>query len=113
MQQFTRKMSRLCTEPQYKDSKTKQFKTITEHATVFLWRVLQHVLPKGFRRARNYGFLHGNAKRTLTRLQLMLNVAIPPVEISVKQGVCCPNCEAQMTLYLMKRGQRVIIGKTI
>ena len=23
--------------------------------------VLQHVLPKGFRRARNYGFLHPNS----------------------------------------------------
>ncbi len=46
---------------QYKESKSKQFKTITEPANAFLWRILQHVLPKGFRRARNYGFLHGNA----------------------------------------------------
>ncbi len=28
----------------------------------FLWLVLQHVLPKGFRRARNFGFLHPNCK---------------------------------------------------
>ena len=98
---------------QYQESKTKQFETITEHATVFLWRVLQHVLPRGFRRARNYGFLHGNAKRTLTWLQLILNVVIPPIEIVSKKGVCCPNCEAQMTLYLMRIGQRVILGKTI
>ena len=28
----------------------------------FLHLILQHVLPKGFRRARDYGFLHGNAK---------------------------------------------------
>ncbi len=53
----------------YKESKTKQYETITEAASAFLWRVLQHVLPKGFRRARNYGFLHGNAKQTLKRLQ--------------------------------------------
>lgn len=63
---------------QYKESKTKQFKTITEHATAFLWRVLQHVLPSGFRRTRNYGFLHGNAKGTLKRLLLMLKVVIRP-----------------------------------
>ncbi len=25
-----------------------------------LWLILQHVLPKGFRRARNFGFLHPN-----------------------------------------------------
>ncbi|MEY8214815.1 MAG: transposase [Colwellia sp.] len=42
---------------QYKDSQTKKFNTITEQESAFLWRVLQHVLPKGFRRARNYGFL--------------------------------------------------------
>jgi hypothetical protein len=98
---------------QYKDSKTKQFKTITEHATAFLWRVLQHVLPSGFRRARNYGFLHGNAKRTLKRLQLLLNVVLPPISALPKKGVCCPNCATQMTLYLMRRGHRVIIGHTI
>jgi hypothetical protein len=40
----------------YKESKSKQFITITEPAVDFLWWVLQHVLPKGFRRARNYGF---------------------------------------------------------
>ncbi|MCQ4323196.1 transposase [Pseudomonas stutzeri] len=27
-----------------------------------LWLVLQHVLPKGFRRVRNYGFLHPNRR---------------------------------------------------
>lgn len=98
---------------QYKDSQTKQYKTITEHATAFLWRILQHVLPKGFRRARNYGFLHGNAKRTLKRLQLMLHVVLPPITAAPKQGVCCPQCQAHMTLYLMRRGQRVIIGYPI
>ena len=30
-------------------------------ANDFLKLVLQHVLPKGFRRVRDYGFLHGNA----------------------------------------------------
>jgi hypothetical protein len=33
--------------------------------TQFLWLVLQHVLPKGFRRARNFGFLHPNCKRLI------------------------------------------------
>ena len=59
---------------QYEDSQTQRWKTITEPAVQFLWRVLQHVLPKGLRRARDYGFLHGNAQRTLKRLQLILRV---------------------------------------
>jgi hypothetical protein len=29
----------------------------------FLWLILQHLLPKGFRRARYFGFLHANCKR--------------------------------------------------
>jgi hypothetical protein len=29
----------------------------------FMALLLQHVLPKGLRRARDYGFLHGKAKQ--------------------------------------------------
>ena len=38
----------------------------------FLWLILQHVLPKGFRRARNFGFLHANCKRLIALLHLLL-----------------------------------------
>jgi hypothetical protein len=38
----------------------------------FIWLILQHVLPRGFRRARNYGFLHANCKRLIALLQLLL-----------------------------------------
>ena len=34
--------------------------------------MLQHVLPKGFRRARNFGFLHPNCKRLIALLHLLL-----------------------------------------
>jgi len=55
----------------YQNSKTKQmeYKTVTGEA--FLWRLLQHVLPKGFRRTRNFGFLHPNSKRLIQVLQLI------------------------------------------
>jgi hypothetical protein len=46
---------------QYKDSKTNTWNTRTEVAVKFLWMVLQHVLPKGFRKARDYGFSPGGA----------------------------------------------------
>jgi hypothetical protein len=42
--------------------------------TDFLWLLLRHVLPKGLRRARNYGFLHPNSKRLI---QLLLTIAMP------------------------------------
>ena len=99
---------------QYKESKSKQYQTITEPAVDFLWRVLQHVLPKGFRRARNYGFLHGNAKATLKRLQLMLKVKLKPIPSRQKKGVCCPQCQQEMQLYMMRIGKHLInIGTTI
>lgn len=98
----------------YQESTGKAFKNITEPAVDFLWRVLQHVLPKGFRRARNYGFLHGNAKATLKRLQLILKVTLKPAPIKQKKGVCCPQCQHEMQLYLLRIGTRLVNnGKTI
>jgi hypothetical protein len=38
----------------------------------FLRLVMQHVLPKGFRRARNFGFLHPNSKRLISLLKLLV-----------------------------------------
>jgi len=61
----------------YLDSKTKRYKIKTVPGTHFLWLVLQHVLPKGFRRARNYGFLHPNSKRLITLLKLTLHFFHP------------------------------------
>ena len=74
----------------------------------------QHVLPKGFRRARNYGFMHGNAKATLQRLQLILKVRLKTVPVKQKKRVCCPQCQNEMQLYLLRIGTRpVISGSTI
>ena len=92
---------------QYQDNATKRYKTLTEPAVAFLWRVLQHVLPKGFRRSRNYGFLHGNGKRLLWRLQLMLRVRLPQAASCPKRGVCCPRCQQPMRLCLIRRGRDI------
>jgi len=56
----------------WRDSKTKKMQTRTVSGAQFLWLVLQHVLPKGFRRARNYGFLHPNSKRLIALLRLLV-----------------------------------------
>jgi len=87
----------------YKNSATGQYQTITESAVQFLWRVIQHVLPKGFRRARDYGFLHGNAKRTLQRIQLMLKVKLAPPAPRHKAAMCCPDCGTKLRLIWLKR----------
>ena len=42
----------------YRNAKTKRMETRTVSGAKFLWLILRHVLPKGFRRARNFGFLH-------------------------------------------------------
>lgn len=58
----------------YQDSKTKQMQTRTVSGAKFLWLMLRHVLPKSFRRARNFGFLHPNSKRLLNLLQYLLGI---------------------------------------
>jgi len=53
----------------WRDSKTNKPAQRTVSGVEFLRLVLQHVLPKGFRRARNYGFLHTNSKRLIALLK--------------------------------------------
>ncbi len=56
---------------QYRDAKTDKMAVRTLPGADFLWLVLQHVLPKGLRRARNFGFLHPNSARAVRLLQLL------------------------------------------
>ena len=66
----------------------------------FLWLVLQHVLPKGFRRARNFGFLHPNCKRLIALVQVLLKF-VPSVAsawIKVRAPIVCPCCGAGMVI---------------
>ena len=56
----------------WRDSTTNKHAQRTVSGVEFLRLVLQHVLPKGFRRARNYGFLHPNSKRLIALLRLLV-----------------------------------------
>jgi hypothetical protein len=69
----------------------------------FLWLVLQHVLPKGFRRARDYGFLHGNAKKLLSLVQLILQVLIQTCALRPRPVFKCPLCQAPMQILAIGR----------
>ncbi|WP_432459742.1 MULTISPECIES: IS91 family transposase [unclassified Agarivorans] len=58
----------------YLDSQSHTTKIRTLPTLRFLRLILAHVLPKGLQRVRDYGFLRGNAKHILRRIQLLLRV---------------------------------------
>lgn len=87
----------------YTDGKTGQRRARTLKGEEFLWIVVQHVLPKGFRRVRDYGFLHGNAKKRLNLVQLILHVAIKSKTDRSRPLIQCPICQATMTIVAIIR----------
>ncbi len=62
----------------------------------FLWLLLKHVLPKGFRRSRDYGFLHGNNKRTIHLLHLLFRIRLPQPE--ERPSLRCRHCGGEVTV---------------
>ena len=73
----------------YQNSETKLIETRTLPAVEFLRLILQHVLPKGFRRARNFGFLHPNSKLVQLLQWLKRVVVQPPQTRPVMRCSCC------------------------
>jgi hypothetical protein len=85
----------------YQDRNTHQWQTRTLPGEDFMAMLLQHVLPKGLRRARDYGFLHGNAKRILKVVQWVLRVNLPPTAAPRKAQFRCPHCQGRMLVIRM------------
>lgn len=81
----------------YKNSETQQMETREVSGAKFLWLLLQHVLPKGFRRSRNYGFLHPNSK-LLKQIQLITQVFITPHQAKARATLKCPCCGGVMKI---------------
>lgn len=82
----------------YIESRSGKTKTRTLKGEDFLWLTLQHVLPRGFRRVRDYGFLHGNAKRALALVQWVLRVVIAPRALRPRPLFKCPRCQSPMCI---------------
>ena len=82
----------------YLDSQSGTFKTRSVKGELFLWLVFQHVLPKGFRRVRDFGFLHGNAKKTLSLIQLILKVVLVCPEPRSRPHFKCTLCGGPMLI---------------
>jgi hypothetical protein len=84
----------------YRDGKTGKSAVRTVSGAAFLYLILQHVLPKGFRRARNFGFLHPNSKRLIALLQVVLKV-IPGATLTwmkPRPPFLCTCCGAPMRI---------------
>ena len=76
----------------------------------FLWRLLLHVLPKRFRRVRDFGLLHGNAKRLILLVQLVLSVRMPwPAAPREHTPMVCPRCGVVLQLLMVRQRERMPI----
>jgi len=101
----------------YTDGKSNKTRTETLPGEDFMWRVIQHVLPCGFHRVRDYGFLHHNARKLLRLLQIILRVVIKPRPKKERPAFCCPACGYPMIVIGVSRprkawrlGRQVIPG---
>jgi hypothetical protein len=84
----------------YENSKTKTIQTKTVKGEDFLWLLVQHVLPKGFRRVRSYGFLNACSKQLIKMLQYLLKIDPGKLLKSLKQRaeIRCRCCGAPMII---------------
>jgi predicted RNA-binding Zn-ribbon protein involved in translation (DUF1610 family) len=81
----------------YRDS-TGQTRIRCLHGADFLALLLQHVLPKGFRRVRDFGLLHPRRKTLLARVQLLLQVHLPDSPPLARCTLHCTRCGAAMRI---------------
>jgi hypothetical protein len=91
----------------YKDyADGNQSKVMTLEATEFIRRFLLHILPRGFVRIRQFGFLANRARGKKLALCRVLLGAVPPDNTrkgAQQDGKRCPAC---------KTGRLVLIGMT-
>ena len=88
---------------EYIESKTGNTRYRTLKGEDFLHLIMQHVLPKGFRRVRDYGFLHSNAKKLLSLVQLILHVGIEGIKQRPRPVFKCPCCKSPMVIMGFRR----------
>ena len=74
----------------YRDSQSGKTKVRTLPGADFLRLILQHVPPKGFRRARNHGFLHPNRRADHAAAPRAQNRAAPVNAGETPAGVSMP-----------------------
>jgi len=82
------------------NSKTKRYEIKTVPGEYFLWLIMQHILPKGFRRVRIYGFLHPCSKQLIKLLQYILRFDPAKILKTLKPrpAFLCKCCGAKMKI---------------
>lgn len=103
----------------YQDSTTKKIGYLQYAQEDLVWKLMQHVLPRGFKRVRDFGFLHPNAKRKLRQVQELLKVKIKAITAQKKEPICrCCKQPVAIILVLPKRipflfrAQAIVVGTT-
>lgn len=98
----------------YEESKTKKNKTRVVPVLEFLWLVLQHVLPRGFRRARDYGFLHPNSKKLIRVLQWVfrLNPNHMITKLKARKEILCSCCGGAMMIVRTRIQSNALLAPT-
>jgi hypothetical protein len=91
----------------YIESKTGNTRYRTLKGEDFLQLILQHVLPKGFRRVRDYGFVHSNAKKLLSLVQLILHVVIKSTRSDTPHPLPCS--KKDISLYIETTGDTGLV----
>lgn len=91
---------------QYTESGSGETKFRTLKGEEFLRLILLHVLPKGFRRVRDYGLLHSNAKKLRSLVQLILHVITEQLIPRPKPAFKCPCCQSSMVIMHFRRYSR-------
>ena len=82
----------------YQNSKTKKYQYKTVTGEYFLYLITQHILPKGFRRARNYGFVHPNCKRMIALIVYLLKFKPLKYKAKPRPSILCKCCGAVMEI---------------
>lgn len=84
----------------YIHAKSNKYRTRTVTGQYFLFLLMRHVLPKGFRRVRSYGLLHPCSKTLIKFLQLLLRTH--PLQIfkhkKQRAKITCPKCGSTMNI---------------
>lgn len=83
------------------NNKVLQYRTLDGED--FIKLLIQHVLPKGFRRVRDYGFLHSNAKKIRSLIQVILRVVIDNIPQPSRPSFKCVFCKNPMDIIKFRK----------
>lgn len=81
----------------HRESGQSRITTVKGHE--FLRLFLQHVLPRGFRRVRHFGYLSAAARERHERLRSLLKAAAITLILPEQTPVCCEACGKAMRFF--------------